>query len=79
LSEVKMLSMEAGSTAQSQLFKTTFDLTSTALFLLDDQGQILKVNSAFAELLRYSLPELLGGPFLELLHCVDRESQTVPG
>jgi PAS domain S-box-containing protein len=63
--------------AQSQLFEATFDLVSSALVVLDDQGQILKVNGAFAELFGYSLPELLSIPFPELLHCTDRESQQV--
>lgn len=59
--------------AQSQLFEATFSLVSSALVLFDGQGQILKVNGAFAELFGYTPPELLGIPFLELLHCTDRE------
>jgi PAS domain S-box-containing protein len=60
-------------TAQSQLFEATFGLVSAALVLLDGQGRILKINGAFAELLGYTPPELLGSPFLELLHYTDRE------
>ena len=60
-------------TVQSQLFETTFDLLSSALVLLDGRGRILKVNGAFTELFGYRLPELLDTPFLELLHCIDRE------
>lgn len=74
-----MLSMETdvltAPTAQSQLFEATFGLVSSALVLLDGQGRIMKVNGAFAELLGYTLPELLGTPFLELLHGTDREAQ----
>jgi PAS domain S-box-containing protein len=61
--------------AHPQLFEATFDLVSCALVLLDDQGKILKVNGAFAELLGYTLPELLGLPFSRLLHCTGREEQ----
>ncbi|KIH83791.1 Sensory box histidine kinase/response regulator [Pseudomonas batumici] len=61
-------------TAQSQLFLATFDLVSCAMVLLDDQGRMLKVNGAFAQLLGYALPELLGKPFLDLLQCTDREN-----
>ncbi|SDB11171.1 PAS domain S-box-containing protein [Pseudomonas sp. NFACC23-1] len=53
--------------AQAQLFDATFELVSSALVLLDGQGRMLKVNDAFAELFGYSLPELLGAPFSELL------------
>ncbi len=61
-------------TAQSQLFQATFDLASCALVLLDDQGRMLKVNGAFAKLLGYSLPELLGKPFLDLLQSTHQEN-----
>ncbi|WP_338524830.1 PAS domain S-box protein [Pseudomonas batumici] len=61
-------------TPQSQLFLATFDLVSSALVLLDEQGRMLKVNGAFAQLLGYALPELLGKPFLDLLQCPDREN-----
>ncbi|MFJ5235635.1 PAS domain S-box protein [Pseudomonas neuropathica] len=85
MSEVQMmLSMEMDAftarMALPQLFEATFDLVSSALVLFDSQGQILKVNGAFAELLGYSLPELLSIPFPELLYCADRESlQAVHG
>lgn len=64
--------------AQAQLFDATFELVSSALVLLDGQGRMLKVNDAFAELFGYSLPELLGAPFSELLdptECLSRKPQ----
>lgn len=81
-----MLAVEtAVSTPADELFETTFDLVSTALALLDDRGQLLKINSAFGELLGYSLAELLGKPLLDLLPPLDRKdlqarySQALPG
>ncbi|WP_454835435.1 PAS domain S-box protein [Pseudomonas lini] len=66
--------------AQSRLFEATFDLVSCALVLFDDQGQILKVNGAFTELLGYALVQLSGVRFQQLLHSSSGESlQVVEG
>lgn len=71
-----MLSMESDALharmAQSQLFGATFDLVSCALILLDKHARILKVNTAFTELFDYTLADLSGVPFRELLHPADR-------
>nr|WP_288913968.1 PAS domain S-box protein [uncultured Pseudomonas sp.] len=64
--------------AQSQLFGATFDLVSCALVLLDEQGRILKANSAFTELLGYPLADVSGVAFRELLHLTDRGGQGLP-
>ncbi|UZD98319.1 PAS domain S-box protein [Pseudomonas corrugata] len=66
--------------AQSQLFRATFDLVSCALVLLDEQGRVLKVNTAFTELFGHTLADVSGETFLELLHQSERlVAETVVG
>ncbi len=65
-------------TAPSQLFEAIFDLASSAMLLLDEQGRILKVNDAFTELLGYARASLPGKALIDFLHPADRDRLHTP-
>ena len=65
-------------TAPSQLFEAIFELASSAMLLLDEQGRILKVNDAFTELLGYARASLPGKALIDFLHPADRDRLHTP-
>ncbi len=62
----------------AQLFEATFDLASSALVLLDQQGRIMQANEAFAELFGYARAALPGNPLCNFLHSSDRDRLQPP-
>ncbi|GEM_PF-1059116 len=54
-------------------FRRFFELTADLVVIADIEGNFREVNSAWAKTLGYSKEELLGRPYLELVHPEDKE------
>lgn len=57
---------------QQHLFETIFDHTSTGMALLNLDGQLMRVNDAFSELLGYCKEEMLALNIYHLFHGINQ-------
>lgn len=60
--------------AEREQFHTLFDIASDVMVIADPEGCFLRVNPATIKLLGYSEAELLGQPFINLVHPDDRQA-----
>jgi PAS domain S-box-containing protein len=65
---------EAALRESEERFRSLVEGTAACVGIIDLTGRLIYVNGAFADLMGYSVPELLGRPFLDYLHPEDAES-----
>ena len=65
---------EAALRDSEELWRAAFDSNPTMYFMVDRAGDILQVNPAGAEQLRYDVSELVGKPVLDVFVESDREA-----
>ncbi|AEV84414.1 hypothetical protein ACWT_3391 [Actinoplanes sp. SE50] len=68
---IELVAVQQAQQAANSQFQTAFDHLTTGMTLVDDGGRFLRVNRAFADLLGYSVDDLVGRSFREFTDDTD--------
>jgi len=63
--------------ASEARFRAVFEETAVGIVLTDREGRVIDTNRALQDMLGYSAEELLGRPFVDLVHHLDGDTDAV--